>query len=145
MMNELYAAFLLSVYGFRSKEQYEVLLHECFLNEPDNDILLELEECSWSQLNTSGRFIRYWTYGGGVLNSEIFGSKLLAGVKEVYDSSSLPIEEFAHRTYQLWKLLPEHIAYEQPFWTLNYAGDYLSWGDKVQTRKSYEEAFAFYK
>ena len=145
MMNELYAEFLLSVYGFSSKEQYEALLHERFLNEPDSDILLDLEECSWSQLNTNGRFMRYWTYEGGALNPEVFGRKLLAGVKEVYDSNALPIEEFGRRCDALWDSLPEPIAFDMPFYMfrLRHADDWFSWGE-AQVRELYEEAFAFY-
>ena len=32
--------------------------------------------------------------------------------------------------YDLWKLLPDKINNEEPFYTLNYAGDCLSYGDE---------------
>lgn len=34
---------------------------------------------------------------------------------------------------------------EQPFWTLSYADDPLSWGDEEQSKALYEEAFDFYR
>lgn len=145
-MDRLYAEFLLWFHGFHSGEQYEALLNECFLNEPDNDTLLELEECSWSLLNTSARFMRYWTYEGGELNPEAFGRTLFAGLKRAYDSDKFPIDEFGRRGDVLWNSFPESIAYDLPFWILRlrHTDDWLSW-DEAQTRGMYEEAFGFYR
>lgn len=39
---------------------------------------------------------------------------------------------FASRMYSLWKNLPSNIQNQQPFFTLCYADDPLSWGDEKE-------------
>lgn len=143
-MEKLYAEFLLWFHGFNAGEKYEALLNGYFLNDPNNDILLELEECSSNMLDTHGRFARYWTYECPSLSPSIFGKQLFSGLKSVYDANSFCIEEFSRRCYLLWESIPPEIDKMEPFWTLNYAGDCLSWGDEAQTRMLYEKWFAFY-
>ena len=143
-MEALYAEFLLWFHGFNPGDKYEALLNECFLNNPNNSILLELEERSNSMLDTHGRFTRYWTYEQPTLNPEILGKRLFSGLKCVYDSNTFSIEEFSRRCFLLWDNLPSAIDQTEPFWTLDYAGDCLSWGDETQTRNLFEKAFSFY-
>lgn len=47
--------------------------------------------------------------------------------------------------YDLWKLLPDKINNEEPFYTLNYVGDCLSYGDEIQCRELYECALNYYE
>ena len=60
-MEKLYAEFLLWVHRFHSGERYEELLDEMFLSDLNNEFLLELEECSTNLLDTTGRFMHYWS------------------------------------------------------------------------------------
>ena len=47
--------------------------------------------------------------------------------------------------YDLWKLLPDKINNEEPFYTLNYAGDCLSYGDEIRCRELYKCALNYYE
>ena len=47
--------------------------------------------------------------------------------------------------YDLWKLLPDKINNEEPFCTLNYAGDCLSYGDEIRCRELYKCALNYYE
>ena len=143
-METLYAEFLLWFHGFNSGERYEALLNENFLNSPNNDALLELEECSSNMLDTHGRFMRYWTYEHPSLNPGIFGKQLFLGLKSVYDANAFSIEDFSKRCFLLWESIPSGIDQTEPFWILDYAGDCLSWGDEAQTRSLFDKAFSFY-
>lgn len=62
-----------------------------------------------------------------------------------YEKCHCNIHEFAGRMYKLWKSLPDCLRYIEPFHTLSYADDPLSWGDEKQTREIYEELFKYYE
>ncbi len=144
-MECLFAEFLLWFHGFQTNESYETLLHKIFLDHPDQDILLELEMVSSHLLDTRGRFTRYWDYECSDLDAAIFGKKLFSGLEKAYGSNRLPIDKFGWQCELLWKDIPENLAHAEPFLTLSYADECLSWGDEAQTRMLYEKAFAFYK
>ena len=143
-MEELYAELLLWFEGFFSGERYHSLLDEKFLEEPENDLYLELEECSTKLLDTLGRFKRYWDYEYSDFDRELFGRKLFSGLQHAYDTDIFEIADFGNRCCQLWHQLPSGIDDLEPFHTLIYGDDPLSWGDEEQTRMLYEKAFAFY-
>ena len=63
---------------------------------------------------------------------------------KIYNSKKINIKEFGIQSYEVWKLLPNEIMQKEPFWTLEYADDCISWGDEEQTRKLYEKAFEYY-
>ena len=46
--------------------------------------------------------------------------------------------------YGLWESLPGNIQDIEPFWTLSYADEPLSWGDEEQTRDIYEYMLDYY-
>lgn len=143
-MERLYAEFLLWKHGFHSGERYEKLLNELFLIDSDNDFLLELEECSTNALKTSQALTRGWNAALSQLDVSTFGKHLFSSLRLAYCSNGVDIEEFGKRCYLLWDDLPSSINKTEPFWTLSYADDPLSWGDEAQTRSLYEKAFAFY-
>lgn len=143
-MEMLYAEFLLWLHGFNSGEEYETLLNERFLSSSQQDILLDLEYSS-HMLDTKELFLRYWGYACPALNPDTFGKILFAGLKRVYEANAFCIEEFGRRCYQLWNDIPASLNQIEPFWTLGYADDCLSWGDEAQTRRLYEKAFSYYE
>ena len=143
-MEGLYANFLLWLHGFNDGKRYAELLNSAFVDDSTNDILLELEECSSSLLDTRGQFMRYWTYKHPEIDAVAFGRELFGGLKINYNARILCIEEFGKRCYRLWNDLPPAIGQTEPFFTLCYADDCLSWNDEVQTRMLYEKAFAYY-
>lgn len=141
----LFAYSYLWAWGFCSMQEYNVHLERLFSETPNNKILLELEECSNNYKETFARLKRYFEYETNTFDSYIFGKTLFNGLEIVYKSDVYTIAEFGKICYQLWNLLPGFLVQEQPFRTLSYADDPLSWGDEKQSRIMYEEAFRFYK
>ena len=47
--------------------------------------------------------------------------------------------------FGLWESLPGNMQNMEPFWTLCYADDPLSWGDEAQTRNVYEHMLDYYE
>ena len=126
-------------------QEYNVHLDRLFSETPNNKILLELEECSNNYKETFARLKRYFEYETNAFDLYIFGKTLFNGLEIVYKSDVYTIAEFGKICYQLWNLLPGFLVQEQPFRTLSYADDPLSWGDEKQSRIMHEEAFRFYK
>ena len=143
-MEELYAELLLWYIGFHSSEKYNALLDEKFLGDSENELYLELERYSSNLLNSMGRFKRYWDHESSEFSPDLFGKRLFASLKLAYDTNQFKISDFGNRCCKLWHLLPGNIDREEPFHTLIYADDPLSWGDEAQTRELYERAFNHY-
>lgn len=145
IMEELYAEFLLWKHGFCSSEKYDELLHKIFLLDYYNDYLLELEENTSNIRNSSGCFLRYWTYENTDLDIHKFGKLLFSGLKDVYYSNTLSIEQFGKCCYSLWGDLPDDpLKLSKPFLILSYADDLFLYSYEEQTRRCYERAFKFY-
>ena len=68
----------------------------------------------------------------------------MSKLQAVYENCS-DIKYFAGRMYNLWESLPGNIQNKEPFWTLCYADDPLSWGDEEQTRSIYEYMLSYYE
>lgn len=64
---------------------------------------------------------------------------------KVYYKQCFDIKKFSEAMYSLWENLPPILQDEEPFYTLSYADDPLSWGDEEQTRKIYESIFNYYQ
>ncbi len=64
-------------------------------------------------------------------------------LKKYYECCT-SIEQFSEKMYLLWESLPGRLQNEQPFFTLSYADDPLSWGDEKQTRSIYENMLNYY-
>ena len=143
-MEELYAELLLWHVGFHSSDRYCALLDEKFLNDSANEIYFDLEETSSNLLDSMGRFERYWSYECSQFDKDAFGKQLFKSLKAAYDANRFEISEFGNCCCKLWRMLPNSIAQTEPFHTLIYADEPLSWGDETQTRKLYENAFSYY-
>ena len=77
------------------------------------------------------------------MDIDLFSRILMNKCKEAYENES-DIKKFANRMLNLWVGLPGTLQNREPFWTLSYANDPLSWGDEEQTRKIYEQMFGYY-
>ena len=73
----------------------------------------------------------------------MFGKLFLDELKVIY--IEMEIHSFAGKAYAAWNLIPKNIDQIEPFWTLSYADDPLSWGDEKQTREIYEKMFSYYE
>lgn len=74
----------------------------------------------------------------------MFGKALFEGFDMAYHSGAYDIGEFGMKCYAMWKLLPDCLNHEQPFFTLCYVDEPLPWGEK-QNRALLESAFSFYR
>ena len=124
-----------------TEDLYQKRLDELFLKNLDDEMLLDLE---WeTDIKKAVTYIKtHVNYQD--INREAFGMALMEKLKEYYDNCA-DIEEFAGAMYGLWESLPGNIQKEEPFWTLSYADDPLSWGDEKQTRLIYEKMLNYYK
>ena len=143
-MEELLACILLWQEGLLPWEAYEEKLDALFLEDPENELLQELE---WEGKNPKDTTARVRTYFGShsrEVRTDVLGRFFMARLKEVYWREDLDIRWFADRMYLLWEDLPPWLQDVQPFWTLCYADDPLSWGDEKQTREIYREMLDYY-
>ncbi len=140
-MEELLVYAILLYEKLVTENEYNKRLDELFLDNPENDDLLYLE-CE-TDIKKAVIYIRtHIDYKS--LDYEQFGRILMGKLRAVYEGCS-DIKYFASRMYGLWESLPGNIQDIEPFWTLCYADDPLSWGDEEQTRNIYEYMLDYYK
>ena len=122
-------------------EEYETQLHTLFLENPENDILLNLE---WqTDIEQSITYIKE-SIDFTTLDIVLFGKCFMEKITEFYKEEHTNFKNFAIRMYDLWKSLPESIQHQQPFVSLSYGDDPLSWGDEAQCRNIYENMMNYY-
>ena len=140
-MEELLVYAILLYEELVTENEYNKRLDELFLITPENDDLLYLE---WeTDIKKAIIYVRtHIDYKN--LDIERFGRILMSELKETYVKCS-DIKYFATRMYSLWESLPGNIQDIEPFWTLCYADDPLSWVDEKQTRNIYEHMLSYYK
>ena len=140
-MEELFVYAILLYEELVTEDEYNKRLDELFLNTPENDDFLYLE---WeTDIQKAITYVRTHIDSKN-LDLERFGRILMSKLETIYTNCS-DIEYFAKRTYRLWENLPGNIQNIEPFWTLCYADDPLSWGDEEQTRTIYEHMLSYYK
>ncbi len=135
-------AILLYV-GLVSDEEYKEYLHVLFLKYSDNDLLLELE-LRTSDIEGTIKIIFDYCLENDV-DYDTFGCFLLSKLEEIYYQDDMDIRFFGSKMYSIWRVLPSDIENKEPFWTLCYADDPLSWGDERQTKELYQKMFQYYK
>ena len=138
-MKELLAYALLCCAGYDCGGLYDDQLDKLFLEHPDSEEYLYLESLP-SRKDAALHTVS--ALSGVSFDAELFGRALMKLLGQAYAESDLA--PFSRRMYSLWTMLPPAIQYEEPFHTLNYADDCLSYGDENRCRKLYEEAFHFY-
>jgi hypothetical protein len=143
-MVEILLSYAILLYvGLVSDAEYKENLDSHFLKYPDNDLLLGLE---WSPLNIEGTIKIIFDYClENNVDYDTFGSFLISKLEEIYYQDDMDIWVFGSKMYSIWRVLPSEIESKEPFWTLCYADDPLSWGDEGQTRELYQKMFQYYK
>ena len=139
-MEELLVCVLLLCEGFDLAEEYRQKLDALFLSNPDDEFLLELEFRS-SNIKESCLYLKAH-FNCSAFDRDQFGRFLMQQLSVLYRENNL--RYFADKMYSLWQNLPNGISHEEPFWTLCYADDPLSWGDERQCRELYEEMLGSY-
>ncbi|NLB62301.1 MAG: hypothetical protein GX802_07820 [Clostridiales bacterium] len=119
-------------------DKYNGYLNDIFLQYTDNDLLLELQWCSTNTEKTIDTILD--CSRETEIDYDVFGRSLIDELEAVY--KEMDINSFATKAYSVWNLLSKSI---EPFWTLCYADDPLSWGDEKQTRELYEKMFKYYE
>lgn len=138
-MEELFAYALLFCEGYDFWDLYSEQLDRLFLMYPDNEEYLYLEGLK-SPKDAALHIIS--AMSGVPFDIELFGRTLMNLVAQAYKRSDLT--EFDRRMYSLWNNLPVSVYQQEPFFTLCYAGDCLSYEDEKQCRKLYEQAIHYY-
>ncbi len=139
-MEELLVYAILLYEKLTTEDEYNKRLDELFLDNPENDDLLSLE---WeTDIANAVIYIRTHVDYSSV-DYEQFGRILMSKLKVFYESCP-NIKKFADRMYGLWESLPGNIQQIEPFFSLSYADDPLSWGDEEQTRGIYESMLNYY-
>ena len=137
-MEELIVEAFLCQIGCSNTENFESVLNRLFLEDSANEFLLDLEQREYKDailhLNS---LIDTCTF-----DKDLFGKILMEKLRFLY--SDMELAEFANKMYELWNLLPNSLAEENPFHILSYADDCLSYGDEKQCQELYERALKNY-
>ncbi|MCL2225909.1 MAG: hypothetical protein FWB96_13150 [Defluviitaleaceae bacterium] len=143
MIEILLAYIILVDVGLVDIVEYENKLNELICKSHDDELLLELVWCFSDIQKAKGLIFNYCERYE--LNIDSFGEFLMKRLKMVYLQSDIDLHEFSSKVILAWGKLPERITQVEPFWSMSYAGEPLSWGDVQQTRKLFEEMFDFYE
>ena len=141
-MEKLAALCCLWAFGLGTKEDYSEELDRLFLENPESDFLLELENLSgcaaaWKKLSFLVE---------SPLNVDVFGKELLAALEEVYNENRLSPLDFGERRLHMLYNLPRKISDNEPFHSLFFADiPYDEYYDEERTREIYQNAFDYYK
>lgn len=143
-MVEILLSYAILLYvGSASDVEYKESLDAHFLKHPDNDLLLEFE---WRTSEIEGAIKIIFDYClENNVDYDTFGCFLIGKLEEIYYQNHMNIQYFGSKMYSIWSVLPSEIKNQEPFWTLCYADDPLSWGDEKQTRELYQKMFQYYK
>ncbi len=144
-IESLFAYAILRAFGLFSDKNYNEILDSCFLKYPDSQLLLKLEEVSGDYKESFSILNHFFYYETKNIDYIAFGKALFNGLKSAYNSNRISLQAFGRKCFSIWSLLPETIKNIEPYFTLNYADDPLSWGDEKQSRDLYEKAFSFYE
>ena len=144
IMVEILLSYAILLYvGLVSDAEYKEILDTYFLKHPDNALLIELE---WRTFDIEGTIKIIFDYClENNVNYDTFGCFFISKLEEIYYQDDMDIQRFGSKMYSIWNLLPSEIDNKEPFWTLCYADDSLSWGDEKQTRELYQKMFQYYK
>lgn len=140
-MDELIVYAILCSIGYESYDEYRKKLDQLFLQNPQNEVLLDLEGRNYKDAML--HLVHLFDERQLDTNMVLFGKKLMDRIRDIYDTEN-NLERFGKRMYQLWQYLPSELSEKEPFDILCYADDPLSWGDEKQCRELYEKALFYY-
>lgn len=138
-MEELIVYAVLWSIGYEKYDEYKEKLDQLFLQNPQDEVLLDLEGRNYKDAMLHLRYL----FDERQLDFTQFSVKLMRKLKDIY-AAEINLEKFGKRMYQLWKCLPSELSEEEPCSILRYADDPLSWGDEKQCRELYEKAIYYY-
>ena len=139
-MEELFVYLILFGEQIITYDLYQKKLDLLFLENPNNEVLLNLE---WETDIKRALIYARANMDYQNFNYKIFGKILMSNLKEYYDNCQ-DINIFANKMYSLWTSLPSYIQNEEPFWTLSYADDSLTYADEEQVCFLYKKILNYY-
>lgn len=141
-IEKLTALCMLWAFGLGSKEDYCAVLDELFLENPEDDFLLELEDCTRDAAASLARLSPLMS--SGEFDVDAFGRELFSQLEKFCDSGAVSMKEFGRRGYNLWCQFPREFDSDEPFFTLCWADEFYYEGSGWQ-RGYYQNAFDYYK
>ena len=138
-MEELFVYSLLCDVGYEKYDEYREVLDNLLLCNPEDEVLLDLEGRDYKD----AMLHLYQLMNELSFDTIEFGNQLMSKLKPIYEESDIVV--FGKKMFDLWNLLPDKINCEEPFHTLSYADDCLSYGDEIQCRELYERALSYYE
>jgi len=136
-------AFLLDV-GLISSSNYTKYLNKLFGEASHDEFLLELQWCSSNIQKTT--YLIFERAKTNEVNYHAFGESLMKLLKESYAQTD-NLNDFSLKMISIYHKLPQELIQVEPFWSMSYAGEPLSWSppDVEQTKEIYEKMFNFYQ
>lgn len=115
-MKKLTALCCLWAFGLSDKDDYAAELDRLFLESPEDDFLLELE-------NLGGDYKAAWARIEPLIGSDVstdgFGKELFAALEKIYGENRFPLAEFGRICSALWRFLPGELDMKEPFFRLS--------------------------
>ena len=139
-MEELFVYTILICNGFDLEDEFQSHLDEMFINNPNNNVLFELE--CMDNIKNQVIYIRA-NFEYNNINIESFGKTLIEKLRILYCSTDLPY--LASKMYQVWESLPGNIQDIEPFHTLTYGDEPLCYNDEQQSRLLIEKMLSYYE
>ena len=110
MLEKIYALVLSLQSEIISLTEYNNLLDSLFLENPESELLIDLEFASNNLSETINIVNGFIFKTKQQLNFDAFGSALFDKIYWLYRKNSLPLDEFGRRAYHVWNLLPEEFS-----------------------------------
>ena len=145
-MEKLAALCCLWANGLGAKEDYMAELDRLFLENPEDDFLLELENLNGDKRDRSAAWKMLCPLVENSPNTDKFCKELLAALETVYNENRLPPVVFGERSLHMLYELPHEMTAKEPFHSLFFADiPYDEYYDEERTREIYQKAFVHYR
>lgn len=142
-MEKLAALCCLWEFGLGTKEDFSAELDRLFLENAEDDFLLELETLG---SDSHAAWNRLYPLVESSIDPEKFGKELLAALEIVYNENRLSPLEFGERRLHMLYELPREMTVKEPFHSLFFADiPYDEYYDEERTRGVYQKAFDHYR
>ena len=142
---QLYAIYLSLASGLISDSEYREKLHALFLDDNSQDpVFLELEWASADREKTLGILSANFYGKEKRMDFDEVGKLLFREVEKQVSNDPDKSEEISQKLYQIWRMLPEHIAGKEPFIRLCSINDYWSWGGEDEGIEALRQLTRFY-
>ena len=125
-------------------QKYNNHLDMLFLNESDNELLLDLESLTDAEFSFI-RLKRYFDYETEIFDSILFGKSLFEELGKIYHSKTISIALFAQKCYELYNILPVTLNnFEMPYNVLSYIDDMIEYNSLQDIEETIEKMLNYY-